>query len=51
MSHEASHSISKQIALSQELQTKSRNPNQAIDEVEIRFSTDGFRIETKNQTV
>src|SRR3954462_10888731 len=48
-SHEASYSISKHIALSQELQAKSINPNQTFDEVEIRVSTGRFWIEAKIQ--
>lgn len=46
-SHEARSSISKPIALSQELQTKSSAPSHA-GEIEFSFSPGAFRSETKN---
>jgi hypothetical protein len=47
--HETSHPLSKPIALSKELQTKSC-PNQA-DEAEFSVSTGALRTETANQNI
>jgi hypothetical protein len=49
--NETGHPISKQIALQKELQTKKWNPNPSGDEVDVYFSTGGFRTETKIRNV
>jgi hypothetical protein len=44
---ETGHPLPKQVALEKELQTKTWNPNPSGDEVDVHFSSGGFRTEAK----
>jgi hypothetical protein len=50
-SHEARSPLSKPVALSQELQTKSCHPNLPVGEAAFQLSSGRLRLETTNQNV